>query len=218
MFVTPTKRLPRLQVWGRRYYSERQQGREWFPMVKGIEYEGPSSRNPLAFKHYNSDEVVLGKTMKEHLRFSVAWWHTFRGDGRDPFGAPTLLRPWNDDSNTINEALNRVDAAFEFFHKLGVGYYTFHDVDVSPQVEDLKASNEMLDEVTDYMKTKQEELDINLLWGTANLFSHPRYMLGAATSSDFNVYARAAAQVKHCMEVTHKLGGKNYVFWGGKGN
>lgn len=189
---------------------------EHFPDVSQIEYEGPKSKHPLAFKHYNPSEEIEGKTMKDLLRFSVAYWHTFRGTGSDPFGAPTMVRPWEDGTNTHKMDLHRVDVAFEFMAKLGAPYYCFHDRDVSGEGDSLKESNELFDKVAAKLKEKQEETGIKLLWGTANLFSHPRYMHGAATSCNADVYAFAAAQVKKAIEVTHELGGENYVFWGGR--
>lgn len=174
------------------------------------------SMNPLAFKHYNPKEVVHGRTMEDWCRFSVCYWHTFRGLGADPFGGQTLFRPWDDGSNSVDNATRRVDAAFEFFTKLGVPYYTFHDVDVSPQEDNLAGSNKNFDKIADALEKKQKETGVKLLWGTANLFSHWRYAQGAATSPDAHVFAHAGAQVKKAMEVTHRLGGENYVFWGGR--
>lgn len=159
---------------------------------------------------------MLGKSMKEWMRFSVCYWHTFRGLGADPFGGQTLFRPWDDGSNSLDNALRRVDAAFEFFTKLGVDYYTFHDVDVSPLGKDLKESNDLFDKVADHLEKKQKATGVKLLWGTANLFSHWRYASGASTNPDAHVFAYAAAQVKKAMEVTYRLGGENYVFWGGR--
>jgi xylose isomerase len=172
--------------------------------------------NPLAFKHYNPKEVVHGRTMEDWCRFSVCYWHTFRGLGADPFGGQTLFRPWDDGTNSVDNALRRVDAAFEFFTKLGVPYYTWHDVDVSPQEDTLAGSNKNFDKVADYLEKKQKETGVKLLWGTANLFSHWRFAQGASTSPDAHVFAYASAQVKKAMEVTHRLGGENYVFWGGR--
>jgi xylose isomerase len=188
----------------------------WFPEVEQIQYEGPSSRNPLAFRWYNAEEVIEGRSMADWLRFSVAYWHTFRGDGTDPFGAPTLHRPWDDGSNSVENALQRVDVAFEFMSKLGVPYYCFHDRDVAPEGATLAESHSNLDAVVAKLKEAQQATGIKLLWGTANLFSHPRYMHGAATSCNADVFACAAAQVKKAIEVTMELGGENYVFWGGR--
>ena len=189
---------------------------DYFPEVEPITYEGPTSRNPLAFKHYNPDELVEGTPLKDLLRFSVCYWHTFRGTGVDPFGAPTLTRPWDDGTGSHNMDLKRVDVAFEFMQKLGAPYYCFHDRDVSGEGDSLKESHELFDRVAHKLKEKQAETGIKLLWGTANLFSHPRYMHGAATSCNADVFAFAAAQVKKAIEVTHELGGENYVFWGGR--
>ncbi|MCA9040359.1 MAG: xylose isomerase, partial [Planctomycetaceae bacterium] len=155
-------------------------------------------------------------TMKDWLRFSVCYWHTFRGTGSDPFGAPTLQRPWDDGSDSTENALKRVDVAFEFMEKLGAPYYCFHDRDISPERETLKETNEVLDKIADKLLEAQKRTGIKLLWGTANLFSHPRFLHGAATSPNADVFAYAAAQVKKAMEVTHRLGGENYVFWGGR--
>lgn len=188
----------------------------YFPDVPKIEYEGPQSKNPLAFKHYNPVEVVEGQTLKDLMRFAVCYWHTFRGTGSDPFGAGTLHRPWDDGSNSVANAVKRVDVAFEFFEKLGAPYYCFHDRDVAPEGETLAESNKNLDEVAKALKAGQQRTGIKLLWGTANLFSHPRYLHGAATSCNADVFAYAGAQVKKVMEVTHELGGENYVFWGGR--
>jgi xylose isomerase len=189
---------------------------DFFPDVPRIKYEGPQSKNPLAFKHYNPDEVVEGQKLKDLLRFSVCYWHTFRGTGTDPFGAATLLRPWDDGSTSVENALKRVDVAFEFITKLGAPFYCFHDRDVAPEGTSLRETNRNLDAVAKKLKEKQGETGVKLLWGTANLFSHPRYMHGAATTCNADVFAFAAAQVKKAIEVTHELGGVNYVFWGGR--
>lgn len=188
----------------------------YFPDVPQIEYEGPSSKNPFAFRWYNPNEVVEGKTMRDHFRFSVVYWHTFRGTGADPFGSPTMLRPWDDGSPTLENARKRVEVAFEFFKKLGVPYYAFHDRDVAPEGSSLTETNKHLDEVVKVLKEHQEKTGIKLLWGTANLFSNPRFIHGAATSCNAEVFAYAAAQVKKALEVTLELGGENYVFWGGR--
>ncbi|TWT62560.1 xylose isomerase [Rubinisphaera italica] len=188
----------------------------FFSEIPSIPYEGPDSKNPLAFKHYNPDEVVEGKSLRELLRFSVCYWHTFRGTGGDPFGPGTMVRPWDDGSDSVDNALKRVDVAFEFFQKLGVDYYCFHDRDVAPEGSSLKESNEILDKIVARLKEQQESTGIKLLWGTANLFSNPRYMHGAATSCNADAFAFAAAQVKKAIEVTYELGGENYVFWGGR--
>ena len=188
----------------------------YFPEVDKIQFEGTSSRNPLAFRHYNASEIVEGRTMNDWLRFAVCYWHTFRGTGSDPFGAPTLMRPWDDGTDSLDNALRRVDVAFEFMTKLGVPYYCFHDRDVAPEGATLRESNANLDAVVRKLKEAQRSTGIKLLWGTANLFSHPRYMHGAATSPNADVFAYAGAQVKKALEVTYELGGENYVFWGGR--
>ncbi len=187
-----------------------------FPEINKIQYEGPGSDNPLAFRWYNPDEIVEGKTMKEHLRFTVCYWHTFRGTGADPFGSGTMVRPWDDGSNSVANACNRARVAFEFFEKLDVPYYAFHDRDVAPEGDSLRESNANFDAVADVLEAEQNRSGVKLLWGTANMFSHPRFMHGAATTCNLDVYTYAAAQVKKAMEVTHRLGGENYVFWGGR--
>ena len=188
----------------------------FFPKIKKIKYEGPDSKNPLSFKWYNEDEIVAGKTMKEHLRFSVVYWHTFRNPLSDPFGVGTAFRPWDDGSESVKNAQKRVRAAFEFIEKLGAPYYAFHDRDVAPEGKSLAASNKNLDAVAKVLKAEQERTGIKLLWGTACLFANPRYMHGAATSCNADAFAYAAAQVKKAIEITHQLGGEGYTFWGGR--
>jgi len=188
----------------------------YFPDIPKISYEGPKSKNPLAFKHYNPAELVEGKTMADHLRFSVVYWHTFRGTGGDPFGAGTMLRPWDDGSASLENAQKRARVAFEFIEKLGAPYYAFHDRDVAPEGATLAESNRNLDAVVKVLKEEQERSGIKLLWGTACLFANPRFLHGAATSPNSDVFAYAAAQVKKAMEVTHELGGEGYTFWGGR--
>ncbi|MEY4385458.1 MAG: Xylose isomerase [Verrucomicrobiota bacterium] len=187
-----------------------------FNNIPTIRYEGPKSKNPLAFKHYNADEKVAGKTMREHLRFAVVYWHTFRGTGSDPFGAGTMLRPWDDGSNSVENAQRRVRVAFEFIEKLGAPYYCWHDRDVAPEGKNLKETNQIFDAVAKVLKEEQKRTGIKLLWGTANAFSNPRYMHGAGTSCNADVFAFAAAQIKKAMEVTHELKGEGYTFWGGR--
>jgi len=187
-----------------------------FKNIAKIKYEGAQSRNPLAFKHYNAAEVVEGKTMKEQLRFSVVYWHTFRNVLSDPFGVGTAVRPWDDGSNTVANAQNRARAAFEFIEKLGAPFYAFHDRDIAPEGKNLKETNANLDAVVEVIKEEQERTGIKLLWGTANLFSNPRFVHGAATSCNADAFAFAAAQVKKALEITHELGGAGYVFWGGR--
>jgi xylose isomerase len=187
-----------------------------FPKIKPIRYEGPSSRNALSFKHYNPEEKAEGKTMEQHLRFSVAYWHAFRGTGADPFGPGTIRRPWEQGKDPVSIAKTRLDAAFEFFTKIRAPFWCFHDRDIAPEGRSLKESNRHLDAVVAHAKQLQKATGVRLLWGTANLFSHPRYMCGAATNPDAHVFAYAAAQVKKAMDVTKALGGENYVFWGGR--
>ena len=187
-----------------------------FPDIPKIRFEGPSTRNMLAFRHYDADALVEGKPMRDHLRFAVAYWHTFRGTGSDPFGAPTMVRPWERGGDPLAAAVARVDVAFEFMEKLGVGFYCFHDRDVAPEGATLAESNKHLDAVAAALAAHQKRSGIGLLWGTANLFSHPRYVHGAATSCNAEVFAYAAAQVKKAIEVTHRLGGAGYTFWGGR--
>ncbi len=188
----------------------------FFPKIKKIKYEGPDSKNPLSFKWYNEDEIVAGKTMKEHLRFSVVYWHTFRNPLSDPFGVGTAFRPWDDGSESVKNAQKRVRAAFEFIEKLGAPYYAFHDRDVAPEGKSLAASNKNLDAVAKVLKGEQKRTGIKLLWGTACLFANPRYMHGAATSCNADAFAYAAAQAKKAIEITHQLGGEGFVFWGGR--
>ncbi len=187
-----------------------------FPKISRIEYEGPRSKNPLAFRHYNPEESVEGKPMKEQLRFSVTYWHTFRGTGADMFGVGAAVRPWEDGTNSVAMAQKRVRVAFEFMEKLGAPFYAFHDRDVAPEGPTLRQTNENLDAVVKVLKEEQKRTGIKLLWGTACLFAHPRYVHGAATSCNADVFAFAAAQVKKALEVTHELGGEGYVFWGGR--
>ena len=188
----------------------------FFPDVPTIPFAGPDSTDPLAFRHYDATAVVEGKTMAEHLRFAVAYWHTFRGTGADPFGPGCAVRPWEDGSHSLAMDLKRVDVAFEFMAKLGVPYYCWHDRDISDEGANLAETNKRLDTVVAKLKEKQAETGIKLLWGTANLFSHPRFVHGASTSCNADVFAFAAAQVKKAIECTKELGGVNYVFWGGR--
>ena len=187
-----------------------------FPDIHSIAYEGPASKNPLAFKHYNPSELVEGRSMKEWLRFSVVYWHTFRNTLSDPFGAATAIRPWDDGSDSVANAKNRARHAFEFIQKLGAPYYAFHDRDIAPEGKSLSESNRNLDEVVAVLKEEQQRTGIKLLWGTASLFTNARFLHGAATSPNADVFAYAAAQVKKAMEVTHELGGEGYTFWGGR--
>jgi xylose isomerase len=190
--------------------------KQFFPDISQIQYEGPRSRNPLAFKHYNPDEVVAGKTMREQLRFSVTYWHTIRGQLADMFGAGTAVRPWEDGTNSMKMAETRVRVAFEFMEKLGVPFYAFHDRDVAPEGRNLRETNRNLDAIAKVLKQEQQRTGVRLLWGTACLFVHPRFVHGAATSCNADVFAYAGAQVKKAIEVTHALKGEGYVFWGGR--
>lgn len=189
----------------------------YFPEVtKPIPYEGPDSKNPLAFRWYDANRKVRGKTMEEHLSFAIAYWHTFKGTGADPFGGPVYDRPWSQGSSALDIAEKTLDAAFEFFTKLGVKYYCFHDHDIAPEGGSLKEGFENLDAIVAKAEKKQQETGVSLLWGTAKLFGHRRYTHGAATNPDPKVFACAAAQVRHALEATHRLGGRAYVFWGGR--
>ncbi len=188
---------------------------EYFKDIGIIQYEGAESQNDFAFKHYNADEILLGKTMKEHLRFAVAYWHTMTNGGNDPFGDPVNQRTWENEDPMV-QAHNRVDAFFEILEILGVEYFCFHDVDIAPQGESLEEFFENLDVITDYIKIKMDKTGKKLLWNTANLFTHPRYVNGGATSNNADVFAYSAAQVKKSLDISKKLGGENYVFWGGR--
>ncbi|SCD22487.1 xylose isomerase [Brucella inopinata] len=186
----------------------------FFGDIQKVRYEGPESDNPLAFRHYNADEIVLGKRMEDHLRFAVAYWHSFAWEGGDPFGGRTFDRPWF--SNEIDAAKLKADVAFEFFSLLGAPYYCFHDADVRPEGRNFAETTRYLNEIVDIFEKKQAETGMKLLWGTANLFSNRRYMAGAATNPDPDVFAFAAATVKTCIDATKRLGGENYVLWGGR--
>ena len=191
--------------------------KEYFPGIGKIPYEGPKSDNPLAFKFYNPERKVGSKTMREHLRFAVAYWHSFGADGTDPFGAATLIHPWTTDASTLMEAHeHKLDAAFEFFTKLGVDFYCFHDRDLAPEGATPLESEKNLAHMVELAKKHQAATGVRLLWGTANLFSHPRYMNGAATNPEFAVVSNAAAQVKTAIDATIELGGQGYTFWGGR--
>jgi|TARA_B100000315_G_scaffold244365_1_gene268824 xylose isomerase len=187
----------------------------FFKDTAKIPFEGPDSDNPLAFRYYDAAQEVLGKSMQDHLRFAVCYWHSFASPGADIFGSGTYDRPWLED-NSLQQARNKMSAAFEFIEKLGVPYFCFHDRDVAPEGTTLTESNDNLDRMTDMMQAEMARTGIKLLWGTANLFNHPRFAAGAATNPDPEVFAYAAAQVKHVLEITHRLGGANYVLWGGR--
>lgn len=186
----------------------------FFGEIDRISYEGADSTNPLAFRHYQPDEIVLGKRMEDHLRFAVCYWHNFVWPGLDPFGGQTFDRPWF--GNTMDKAKLKADVAFEMFSALGVPYYCFHDADVRPEGADFAENTRNLNEIVDVFEAKQAETGVKLLWGTANLFSRSRYMSGGATNPDPDVFAFAAATVKTCVDATHRLGGENYVLWGGR--
>ena len=188
---------------------------EYFPGIDRITYEGLDSDNPLSFKVYDENRVVAGRTMKEHLRFAVCYWHTFCWEGNDPFGSGTRTLPWKE-SDPMTNARNKLDAAFEFFTKLGVPYYCFHDRDLAPEGQSVAESEKNLQHMAELAGERQQATGIKLLWGTANVFSHPRYMNGASTNPDFEVVTHAAAQVKAALDATVALGGENYVFWGGR--
>ena len=189
---------------------------EFFKEIGIIKYEGPESDNPLAFRWYNPELIISGKTLKEHLRFAGAYWHSLCGNGADPFGEPTHLFPWSVKSDPIGRAKDKMDAAFEFLQKANLPYYCFHDVDIVDYGNDILENDRRLQTMVDYAKQKQAATGIKLLWGTANLFSHKRYMNGASTNPDFHVLAHGAAQVKAALDATIELGGENYVFWGGR--
>ncbi|AZK45228.1 xylose isomerase [Paenibacillus lentus] len=187
----------------------------YFKNINKIQYEGSGSNNPLAFKHYNENEVVLGKSMKEHLRFAVAYWHTLTMDGSDPFGQATMIRPWETRTG-LDLAKDRVEVNFEFLEKLGAPYFAFHDRDIAPEGATLKETNENLDVIVAKIKEGMKATGVKLLWNTANMFSNPRFVHGAATTSNADVFAYAAAQVKKGLETGLELGSENYVFWGGR--
>ncbi len=187
----------------------------YFKDVPFVKYEGKNSKDPFAYKYYNPDEVIMGKPMKEHLRFALAWWHTMNADGTDPFGSGTLDRSYGE-TDPMKRAYARADAAFDFMQKLGIGYFCFHDVDIAPQGDSLEEFKKNLSDITDYIKKKMDATGIKLLWGTANVFSHPRYMSGAGTSPNADSFVCAAAQIKNAIDATIKLGGEGYVFWGGR--
>ncbi len=187
----------------------------FFKEIDKIVYEGPESKNPLSFKYYDADKIIAGKPMKEHLRFAMSYWHTLTGDGSDPFGAATMDRPWNT-LNGMEKAKLRVDIGFEFMEKLGIEYFCFHDLDIAPEGKNFKEKQENLDEIVEYIETFIKRTGIKCLWGTTNAFTHPRFVHGASTSPNAEVFAITAAQVKKAMDITKRLDGENYVFWGGR--
>ncbi|NNE26159.1 MAG: xylose isomerase [Saprospiraceae bacterium] len=188
----------------------------YFDHISKIQFKGPDSKDPFSFKYYEPKKKVMGKSMERHFKFAVAYWHSFCNTGGDPFGAGTKTFPWNSKADLIERAKDKMDAAFEFMDKLGLKYFCFHDYDLVDEGPDLKTSRKRLDVISNYALTKMKASGTKVLWGTANLFSHPRYMNGAATNPDFNVVAYAGAQVKNALDLTIKLGGENYVFWGGR--
>ncbi len=188
----------------------------YFKDIKKIKFEGRESKDPLAFRWYDENRMIRGKKMKDHFKFAIAYWHSMCGGGGDPFGSPTRPMPWLAATDPIESAKNKMDAAFEFITKIGAPYYCFHDIDLIDEGDSISTYEHRMDLITDYAKQKQEETGVKLLWGTANLFSHPRYMNGASTNPDFNVVARAGVQIKRAIDATIKLGGENYVFWGGR--
>jgi len=189
---------------------------EIFKDVKKIKYEGPKSRNSLAFKYYDPNKIVSGKTMREHLPFAMAWWHNLCGGGADMFGPGTTDKSFGVEVGDMKHARAKVDAGFEFMQKLGIEYFCFHDIDLVPESEDINETNERLDEVSDYILEKMQATGIRCLWGTANMFSHPRYANGAGSSNSSDIFAFGAAQAKKALDITVKLGGRGYVFWGGR--
>ncbi len=189
---------------------------QYFPTVGQIKFEGKESKNPMAFRYYNPEKVVMGKKMKDWLKFSMAWWHTLCAEGGDQFGGGTKTFPWNQGTDALSIAKQKVDAGFEFMQKIGIEYYCFHDVDLISEGNSIDEYEANMKEIVAYCKQKQAETGIKLLWGTANVFGHKRYMNGAATNPDFNVVARAAVQIKNAIDATIELGGTNYVFWGGR--
>ena len=190
--------------------------KEFFKGVSQIKYEGPDSKNPLAFKYYNPEQNVCGKSMREHFKFAIAYWHSFGGNGSDPFGNATQIFPWDKSNDPIQAAKDKADAACEFISKMGFNYFCFHDYDLISEGKSLEESEDRLSIITDYVLEKQSKSNIKLLWGTANCFSNPVYMNGAATNPEFDIVARAGAQVKLALDATIKLNGENYVFWGGR--
>jgi xylose isomerase len=196
--------------------AARQSLTTWFQKIPTIQYEGPKSDNPLAYRYYNADEVILGKKMRDHLRMAVCYWHTFRGVALDIFGPGTLNRPWEDGSNSVDMAVKRTEVVMDFVGKLGLDFYCFHDRDVAPEGANVKETNENLWKVADRLKELQKATGIKLLWGTANMFSHPRFSQGASTSPNADVFAYCANSVKEMLDVSKHLGGENYVFWGGR--
>ncbi len=192
------------------------EAKTFFPGVDQIRFEGRESRNPLAFRYYDADQIVMGKPMKDWMRFAMAWWHTLCADGSDPFGGPTIHHPWSQGTDAVSRAKYKMDAGFEFMQKMGFGYYCFHDIDLVDPADNWKDYEKNLQAIVEYAKEKQAETGIKLLWGTANVFTNERYMNGASTNPNFDVVACAGTQVKNSIDATIALGGENYVFWGGR--
>lgn len=190
--------------------------KEYFPEIGKIRFEGKESKNPLAYRYYDANKVVLGKKMSEWLKFAMCWWHTLCAEGADQFGPGTKTFPWNAEADPMKAAKAKADAGFEIMQKLGIAYYCFHDVDLVQEADTVEAYEKNLKEMVAYLKQKQQETGIKLLWGTANVFGHKRYMNGASTNPDFDVVARAIVQIKNAIDATIELGGTNYVFWGGR--
>ncbi|MFL0168654.1 xylose isomerase [Clostridium beijerinckii] len=190
--------------------------REYFENVSKINYEGANSKNPYSFKYYNPDEIIGDKAMKEHLRFALSYWHTLTANGADPFGVGTMIRPWDSETNEMDLAKARMEAAFELMDKLNIEYFCFHDRDIAPEGKTLQETNKNLDEIVELCKSLMKKYNKKLLWGTANCFTNPRYVHGAGTSCNADVFAYAAAQIKKAIEITKELNGENYVFWGGR--
>ncbi|MCL1868413.1 MAG: xylose isomerase [Paludibacter sp.] len=190
--------------------------KEFFPMIGKVKFEGKDSKNPLAFRYYDAEKVINGRKMKDWLKFSLAWWHTLCAEGGDPFGPGTQKFQWNEQTDVLARAKDKMDAGFEFMQKCGIEYYCFHDVDLIDDADNIETYEKNFRDIVAYAKQKQAETGIKLLWGTANVFSHKRYTNGAATNPDFNVVARAAVQIKNAIDATIELGGTNYVFWGGR--
>ncbi|MEG2604335.1 MAG: xylose isomerase, partial [Clostridia bacterium] len=189
---------------------------EIFQNIPTVTYEGSKSKNPLAFKHYDAERVIMGKKMKEHLPFAMAWWHNLCATGVDMFGSGTADKSFGTEADAMAHAKAKVDAGFEFMQKLGIGYFCFHDADLVPEADTIAETNARLDEITDYIKLHMQKTGIQCLWGTANMFANPRFMNGAGSSNSADVFCHAAAQVKKALECTVKLGGTGYVFWGGR--
>lgn len=198
------------------YKGVRKEMKEYFVTVPKIAYEGPSSKNPLAFKYYDAERIVLGRKMSEHLPFAMAWWHNLCACGTDMFGRDTADKSFGEEKGTMAHARAKVDAGFEFMQKLGIEYFCFHDVDLVPEAETIAETNRRLDEISDYILEKMQQTGIRCLWGTANMFGNPRFMNGAGSTNSADVFCFAAAQVKKALDITVKLGGRGYVFWGGR--